>query len=217
MTEEQAPATYAFGSFVLDVGRRQLLENGAEVHLSPKALLLLQMLLEVRPKAVSRAEIHDRLWPNTFVVDSNVGAIVNEVRRAIRDTAQASRFVRTVHGYGYAFHAESGDAAPQLVVARVVWNDRESPLVQGENVIGRDPQARVHADDRTVSRRHATITISGTTATLQDLGSKNGTFIAGERLSAPVELHDGTAFEVGSVKMVFRVAGEGSTQTLFAE
>src|SRR4028119_1683758 len=113
MTEAQPPATYAFGTFLLDVGRRQLLENGREIHLSPKALLLLQALLEVRPKAVSRAEIHDRLWPNTFVVDSNVGAIVNEVRRAIRDTAHASRFIRTVHGYGYAVHAGAGPAPPE--------------------------------------------------------------------------------------------------------
>ncbi len=210
--------TYAFGSFVLDVGRRQLLENGREVHLSPKALLLLLALLEVRPKAVSRAEIHDRLWPSTFVVDSNVGAIVNEVRRAISDSAQASRFIRTVHGYGYAFHAEQRDAAPEpmpvLVVARVLWGDRESPLVQGVNVIGRDPQARVHVDDRTVSRRHATITIDASGARLEDLDSKNGTFLEGRRISEPVELRDDAAFEVGSVRMIFRVTGDGSTQTL---
>lgn len=216
MTEEQAPATYAFGSFVLDVGRRQLLENGREVHLSPKALLLLQVLVEVRPRAVSRAAIHDRLWPATFVVDSNVGAIVNEVRRAIRDSAQSPRFLRTVHGYGYAFLDEE-NAAPQLVVARVVWNERESALVQGANVIGRDPQARVHVDDRTVSRRHATITIDAAGATLEDHGSKNGTFVSGQRITAPVTLHDETPFEVGSVRMVFRVAGDGSTQTLFVE
>lgn len=215
MSEEQPPATYAFGSFVLDVGRRQLLEHGQEVHLSPKALLLLQALLEVRPKAVSRAGIHDRLWPNTFVVDSNVGAIVNEVRRAIGDTAQSSRFIRTVHGYGYAFHADEDAVPPQIVVARVVWSDREAPLVSGSNVIGRDVKARVHVDDRTVSRRHATITIDASGATLEDLGSKNGTFIEGRRIAHPVQLRDDTSFEVGSVRMVFRTTGDGSTQTLF--
>lgn len=222
MTEPQPPATYAFGSYVLDVGRRQLLENGREVHLSPKALLLLQALLEVRPRAVSRAEIHDRLWPNTFVVDSNVGAIVNELRRAIGDSVQASRFIRTVHGYGYAFHADEergGEPAPPpvLVVARVLWGERESPLVQGVNVIGRDPQARVHVDDRTVSRRHATITIDASGARLEDLDSKNGTFLEGQRLSQVVELRDDAAFEVGSVRMIFRLTSDGSTHTLMID
>jgi DNA-binding winged helix-turn-helix (wHTH) protein len=214
MTAAQPPETYAFGSFVLDVGRRQLLENGREVHLSPKALLLLQALLEVRPKALSRAEIHDRLWPNTYVVDSNLGAIMNEVRRAIGDSAQSPRFIRTVHGYGYAFHAEE-EAPPQAAVARVVWNDRETALVRGANVIGRDPHVRVHVDDRTVSRRHAVITIDASGATLEDLGSKNGTFIDGRRIQHAVQLRDDTPFEVGSVQMVFRVTGDASTQTLF--
>ena len=92
-----------FGEFVLDESRHELLHGGAPVHLTPKAYELLRLLLERRPAAVSKAEIHDRIWPGTFVSDVNLATLVFEIRTAIGDDPHAPRFIRTVRGFGYAF------------------------------------------------------------------------------------------------------------------
>jgi len=94
-----------FGDMTFDGGRRLLIRGPDAVHLSPKAFQLLGLLLARRPDAVSKAEIQDVLWPRTFVSETNLPALVNEVRRALGDRAKAPKFVRTVHGYGYAFDA----------------------------------------------------------------------------------------------------------------
>jgi pSer/pThr/pTyr-binding forkhead associated (FHA) protein len=65
-----------------------------------------------------------------------------------------------------------------------------------------------------VSRRHAVIRIAGNEATIEDLGSKNGTFLRDERLDSPVRLADGDRVRVGSVELTFRaLRTPGSTQT----
>ena len=60
---------------------------------------------------------------------------------------------------------------------RILWDSRTIPLSEGPNVIGRDPAATVFVDSSTVSRRHAVIVVSADGATLEDLGSKNGTYL----------------------------------------
>ena len=207
-----------FETFRLDGERRQVFRGGAEVHLSPKALQLLQVLIETRPKAMSKAEIHEQLWPDTFVAESNLASIINEVRRALDDDARTPKYIRTVHGFGYAFCAEpltpdraQAQGAP---AARLVWEKGEVPLFPGRNVVGREADAAVRVDDRTISRHHAAIVIGGKSATVEDLDSKNGTFVNGERISAAVEVRDGAVLEFGSVRMVFREFSNLSTTTL---
>lgn len=99
-----------FGEMTFDGSRRLLTRGPDVVHLSPKAFRLLGLLLARRPDAVSKAEIQNALWPRTFVSESNLPALVNEVRRALDDSARMPKFVRTVHGYGYAFDAPAHDA-----------------------------------------------------------------------------------------------------------
>src|SRR5580765_5218978 len=92
-----------FGEFRLDSETRQLFRDDVEVHLSPKAFELLLMLLEARPKALSKAELMERLWPGTFVSDANLPVLVAEIRRALSDQPDQPRFLRTVPRFGYAF------------------------------------------------------------------------------------------------------------------
>ena len=106
--------TTGFGD-TLDEARRELLLRGAAVHLTPKAYELLRLLLERRPAAVSKAEIHDRIWPGTFVSDVNLATLAFEIRTAIGDDPQAPRYIRTVRGFGYAF---CEDVAAQPGVGR---------------------------------------------------------------------------------------------------
>src|SRR5262249_46511253 len=95
--------TFRFGQLVLDTESRSLTREGQPVSISPKAFKLLQVLLESRPRAVPKAELHRRLWPDTVVSDVNLPTLIAEVRQAIGDGARRPEFIRTVYGYGYSF------------------------------------------------------------------------------------------------------------------
>ena len=92
-----------FGPFVLDSESRELLRDGHRVPLSPKAFDLLSILVASRPKAISKGELQERLWPATFVVEKNLANLVSEIRDAIGDDPSDPRFIRTVPRFGYAF------------------------------------------------------------------------------------------------------------------
>ena len=81
-------------------------------------------------------------------------------------------------------------------------------------MLGRDTTATVWFDGPGVSRRHARIVVSGEDAMLEDLGSKNGTYLRGERLAGPARLVDGDEIRVGSAAVTLRVRKvAGSTET----
>ena len=138
----------SFGAFVLDSSTRQLRRGTVPVHLEPKALELLELLLEKRPAAVSKTGIQERLWPDTFVSESSLTALVAQLRKALGDDRHHERFIRTVHGFGYAFSGEV-TSGPH---GRIVWEDRLLPLHPGENVLGRGAEATVRIDAPGVSR-----------------------------------------------------------------
>ena len=201
-----------FGECMLDSDTRQLTVRGEAVHLSPKAFRLLELLLENRPKAVSKEEIHERLWPGTFVSDGTLASLLVEVRSATGDSARESRFVRTVHSFGYAFSGIAEEtqeglpaAASQKLVYRLIWGTREIALGPGENLLGRDEAAVVWIDSALVSRRHARIVIGETEAVLEDLGSMNGTYLRGKRIEAPARLADEDQLTIGPASLTFRV------------
>src|SRR5512147_1966245 len=103
--------SFRFGDFELDQERRQLLRSGEPVPLEPKAYELLSLLVERRPRALSRAQIRDVIWPQTFVSESTLAVVVNGIRQALGDDARHPQFIRTVHGFGYAFCGEARQTA----------------------------------------------------------------------------------------------------------
>ena len=103
---------YRFDQFALDSGTRQLLRDGKEVHVSPKAFDLLCALVENRSRAMERTELHQQLWPDTFVLDTNLASLIAEVRRALGDSAEEPTFVQTLHRFGYRFIAAVHEDIP---------------------------------------------------------------------------------------------------------
>jgi DNA-binding winged helix-turn-helix (wHTH) protein len=215
----------AFETCVFDSGTRELQRAGQPAHLSPKAFLLLEALLESRPRALSKSEIHDRLWPATHVSASSVGRLIVEIRAAIGDSATEPALVRTVHGFGYAFSgpvrplepavAGTEAARPLARVFRLVWGAREIELGPGANVLGREPGCAVWLDVPGVSRRHARVVVADGQAVLEDLGSKNGTFLRGRRLESPSALADGDPIALGTAIVTVRaLRAGGSTETV---
>jgi DNA-binding winged helix-turn-helix (wHTH) protein len=204
-----------FGECTFDAVRREVRCGSEPAHLSPRAFELLRVLIESRPRAVAKEELLARLWPDRFASEASLAGLAAEIRRQIRDDAREPRFLRTVHGFGYAFC----EAAPESDVGgvfRLLWGLGESPLLEGENVIGRDPDATVSIDHATVSRHHARIAVYGGTAILEDLASKNGTWLRGRRITSPEPLADADELRVGSVPILVRhYPAEQPTKTQF--
>jgi DNA-binding winged helix-turn-helix (wHTH) protein len=209
-----------FGQCVLDTETRQLHVGRETIHVKPKAFQFLELLIENRPRAVSKKEIHEKLWPGTFVSDGALTNLLVEVRTAIGDRARNPLFVRTVHRFGYAFCGEAEELRrPSSASARarscwVLRSGKRTALEPGETIIGRDPGAGVFVDDPSVSRRHARIVVGDTSATLEDLGSKNGTHLGDRKVGTAVSLDDGARIRVGTVLLTFRMFSVPySTQT----
>ena len=201
----------SFGDCVLDLERRQLVRVDRDVHLTPKALDLLALLVAERPRAVAKSEIRDHLWPGTFVSESNLTTLVTELRTALGDAARSPRYLKTVHRFGYAFCGSAAELSAQPPASRrrgphftLEWAGGEVTLHEGENVIGREEDAAAWIASASVSRRHARIVVSDGRASLEDLASKNGTFLRGQRITSVVALANGEEIRVGVVSLRFR-------------
>lgn len=208
----------AFGEFILDVDRRRLLEGDRHIHLTPKAFELLHLLVARSPRALSKDEIISNIWADTFVSESSLSTLVGDLRTALHDDAQQPRFIRTVYSYGYAFAGElqpwrDGHAARSPW--RIVYEHREIALPAGESILGRSGRGVVAFDVPGVSRRHARLRVEGCRVTVEDLGSKNGTWVGGTPATAPLPVSDGDELRLGPIVVLVRsVASESATETI---
>ena len=210
-----------FGRFVLHPDARELRRGDEPVPLSPKAFELLNLLVSHRPKAMAKNDLLERLWPETFVVEKNLANLISEIRDAIDDDPTNARFIRTVHRFGYAFRdTSSGPDADRPAKSRanvlvfVQWVSGRVRLDEGAHTLGRDPDVAIFLDSSGVSRRHALLTISAGEARIEDLASKNGTFVGDHRVEGARSLSDGDVIRVGSVSLTFRMLqSPSSTQT----
>jgi DNA-binding winged helix-turn-helix (wHTH) protein len=216
----------SFGDCVFDPDTREVFRAGRLLSISPKAFALLDLLIASRPKAVSKADIHSRLWPDTHVSEANLANLVVELRAALGDVARKPRILRTVARFGYAFSARTarergpgaGEPGTPGLVYRLVWGRREIGLDPGENLVGRDRDAVVWIDDESVSRRHARISIAEDGATIEDLGSKNGTYVNEKRIRARTRLADRDVVKIGPATLRLRVLRHtGSTRSTMRE
>jgi DNA-binding winged helix-turn-helix (wHTH) protein len=225
------PTGIRFRGFTLDQQTRQLLRGSATVHLPPKAFDLLTLLVQQRPAALSKTDIHKHLWPDTFVSDGNLALLIANIREALSDDARNPMFIRTVPRFGYAFVARATqcDSAPlPEAPSPACWlmrGQQTTPLAAGDNVVGRGPgvdirvgpdsAANIRADATGVSRRHALFVVADDLVTVHDLASKNGTFVNALRIATPVALPEAADIRLGRLVIGFRrVRDVSTTQTL---
>ena len=207
-----------FAGCVFDSDTREVVRDGRVLPLSPRAYQLLDILIRERPKAISKERLHQELWPATFVSDANLANLVADLRAALGDDARPPQIIRTLPRFGYAFRADAETAAAEAVleksIFRLLWRDREIALREGENVLGRDEASVAWIDVSSVSRHHARIVVSRDRATVEDLGSKNGTYLKGRRVEDPAALADGDELRIGTVSLIVRRFRTGaSTRT----
>jgi DNA-binding winged helix-turn-helix (wHTH) protein len=200
-----------FDEWTFEDETRQLRRGDRDVHLTTKAFELLKLLIAARPRVLSKNDLQEALWPGVFVSETNLFTLVSEVRAAIEDDARHPRFVRTVHGVGYAFCGAALDVNSPVTSERrpptvwlLVWENRQFPLEYGEHIIGRDPDLTVTLESTTVSRRHARLHVSPDAVKIEDLGSKNGTFLNDAAVVGETVASDGDRIRVGSLVTTLR-------------
>ncbi|HSK08986.1 MAG TPA: FHA domain-containing protein [Vicinamibacterales bacterium] len=223
-----APATRIarFGVFDLDPRTGELRKRGLRVHLQEQPFQVLTLLVERAGDLVTREELQKRLWSDSVFVDFDQGLnkAVLKIRLALGDSAESPRFVETLERRGYRFIANvdwlpagqvPGEAPrlPQPIVARLTMGDRTFALAEGAHVIGRDPSAAVWIDATVVSRNHAVLVVRRGVLTVEDLGSRNGTFVNRARVSGVVTLSHGDEIRIGTIPLSLHVSS-GRTRTV---
>src|SRR5215470_17471605 len=188
-----------FADNALDIAARRVFRCGHEVHLSPKAFDMLTLLVERRGRVVSKKDLLDLIWPNVFVSDASLARVVTELRQVLGDDPRSPAIIRTVHGYGYEFKAEvteeeskrPEDVTVSAFTCVLISPDKVFPLRVGEQFAGREPAVSIWLDSPKVSWRHARVAVRGPSTTIEDLGSKNGTYVNGVRIVQPTDLQAG--------------------------
>ncbi|HMC20832.1 MAG TPA: FHA domain-containing protein [Thermoanaerobaculia bacterium] len=199
---------WRFGDFTIDVDTRRLRRLGQDVHLTPKAFDLLNLLIDNPNRAMSKAELQQKIWPSTFVEETNLASLIAEIRRAL----SGSEWIRTVYGFGYQFVGTvSREAHPFESDSARLWlmvEGRPIPLMEGVNVLGRAPDATIQLDSPGISRYHAHIVVAQGEATLEDVGSKNGTQLNARRITMATPLADFDEIRIGAVALIFRIGSQ---------
>lgn len=204
-----------------------LVRERSEVRLEPRVMDLLVYFARHAGEVVSKDEIIGAVWQGQFISDSALTRAVADLRKSLGDDARRPRFISTITKRGYRLiapvtWAEPGEHLPgterrTLAVGHAFalsWRQRTLPLGEGEHLIGREPEGAVSISSRKVSRRHARIVVGPDAARLEDLESKNGTYLNGRRIAEAVELTDGDEIAVGPAKLIFRaLVPAGSTET----
>ncbi len=218
-TEERG--RFELGDWTVEPTLDRIWREDHVVQLRPRAMEVLVSLADLNGRLATKQHLIDTVWRTEFVSDNALTHVIAELRNALGDDAQHPRYIETIPRRGYrlvakvTLHDSAPVSTPTLPARfKLTSDDNEFPLAVGENVIGRGPDATVRIDDPEVSRRHATIKVEGDVAILHDLGSKNGTFLRGERVVEPARLANADEIRIGISVATFRfIAIDDRTKT----
>jgi hypothetical protein len=191
------------------------------VRLRPKALALLAALAAHPGEVVSRETLLATVWHDVVVGEASVGVVVAELRKALGDEPKDCEYIETIPRRGYRLiapvangeprHGDSGRAASRFWL---VGHGLEFALAEGSSIIGRAPDADIRIPSPKVSRHHARIVVDGDSATIEDLGSKNGTFIGDTRVGAPTPLRHDDELRLGHLAAALRLVALDRESTI---
>ncbi len=209
--------SFRLGQWMVEPTLDRISQDGREVRLRPRAMDVLTVLALSAGKLVSKRSLIDDVWHTEFVSDHALTQVVAELRAALGDDAGNPSFIENIPRRGYRLVASVTPVAESAVSNNGVsmpfkleTEDGSRPLIQGQNVIGRTDEADISIDKTEVSRCHAVITVQGTSAIIEDLGSKNGTYVNGRQIEGPATLNNGDEIWIGRsvARMRFLIEGE---------
>ena len=166
---------------MLDPSAYEVRRDGRTVKVERRPMELLILLVERRGELVTREEIVERLWGSgVFIdIDTSINTLVRKIRRALRDSATRSRFVRTVQGKGYRFVADVQPVGPRAVVVVLPFENLQNDPAQEyvadgiteETIVG---LGRMGPDRLSVIGRTTSMAYRGTKKTIGDIGNDLG-------------------------------------------
>lgn len=208
---------FHLGEWLVEPSLDRVTRDGREVRLRPRAMDVLVALALRAGELASKRDLIDAVWRTEFVSDHALTQVVAEIRAALGDDARNPAYIENIPRRGYRLVAEVTEAAPSVVPAheatlpfKLQGDHGDHPLVQGDNIIGRAPDAEICIDQTEVSRCHARIRVAGTSASIEDLDSKNGTYLNGTKLEHRAELKNGDEIWIGRsiARLRFLIEGE---------
>lgn len=104
--QDKTLMAFAFGGFILQPGRQRLLKNGAPTRIGSRSLEILAVLVERPGELIGKRELVSRVWPETFVEESNLKANIVGLRRVLGDDPGEPQYIATIVGRGYRFIAD---------------------------------------------------------------------------------------------------------------
>ncbi|MDH3493160.1 MAG: winged helix-turn-helix domain-containing protein [Acidobacteriota bacterium] len=136
---EKGPTTFEFEGFRLDVAEMRLWRESDLLHVAPKALEILVLLLRHQGEIVSREQIMDQVWGDAFVEDGNLNVHISNLRKIFSDNSlEQIDFIETIpkHGYRFLVEAATGDSNEKPGDERVATNapPRTEPVDRGRQV-----------------------------------------------------------------------------------
>jgi len=186
--------------------RRQIV-----VSLRPRVMEVLVALADRAGDVMSKGELVDVVWSSGFVSDNTITHCIKELRKDLGDTTKPPRLVQTIPRRGYRLTgsvrtADSTGGTSLIDQARFMLAAERLNvyLVDGENVIGRGGEAQIVIQSSWISRHHARIVVGEHGVTIEDLGSKNGTFVCDQMIDQPTRLCDGDVLRIGDHRFEFR-------------
>ena len=126
-----------FGPYRLLMRRRLLFRGDEQLPLGSRAVEILLLLIEHAGEVVSKAQIIDRVWPGTFVEESNLRVQIASIRRALGDVSEKPLYLQTVAGRGYRFVGTLSASGPS----------HPEPLHGQSRLLGRDAEIAALCDD----------------------------------------------------------------------
>jgi DNA-binding winged helix-turn-helix (wHTH) protein len=210
---EAGRSPFQVGDWLVEPDLDRISRGDERKTLRPRVTELLVCLAERAGALATKQHLIDQVWHTEFVTVNALTQLIAELRRALGDDPDRPRYIETIPRRGYRLIAETtvhgapgaDDAEAEIRFSLVDENEREFELKSGNTTIGRAPAADIRIDSSEVSRRHARIVVDGASATIEDLGSKNGTYLRGRRLLQRVAIADADEIQIGAELARFRV------------
>lgn len=116
--ERDAPRErWHFGDFVVESHTRTLTASGVPIALEPQVFDVLVHLLRHRDRVVGKLELLDVVWGDRFVAPATLTSRIRDLRAALGDSGREQRFIKTAHGRGFQFVADTTEESPHTAAA----------------------------------------------------------------------------------------------------
>ena len=175
MMNRPARRFYLFDGFRVDVSERLLFKENREVPLTPKVFDTLEVLLENSGHVLTKKELMQQVWPDSFVEENNLAQNISILRKALGESKEGEQYIQTVPKRGYRFvgevRASSGDDVETMIVhertrARIVVDrEDEEPLarvidVSPTEIIPRQIESNIQRPPETMYARSGDVNIA---------------------------------------------------------